>query len=53
MNAIFADYLEKIIEVLMDDFSVYGTPKNAMLIFFLIISYYSLQNDDLDANTQG
>ena len=25
MNAIFADYIEKIMEVFMDDFSVYGT----------------------------
>jgi len=25
MNAIFADYIEKIVEVFMDDFSVYGT----------------------------
>jgi hypothetical protein len=25
MNAIFADYAEKIMEVFMDDFSVYGT----------------------------
>ena len=25
MNAIFVDYLEKIMEVFMDDFSVYGT----------------------------
>ena len=25
MHAIFADYIEKIMEVFMDDFSVYGT----------------------------
>ena len=25
MNAIFTDYIEKIMEVFMDDFSVYGT----------------------------
>ena len=31
MNAIFANYIEKIMEVFMDDFSVYGTSFNNCL----------------------